>query len=212
MVAFANPLIDSVNQVINESNNLTPIDFATIAAVFLAGLIILLIFAFILGHVNMPISFYMDNRGQGAMEYLMSYGWAILVVMVVGLILWQLGVFNAGQGGPVETGFVRVNPMMPSVAYKGTNFNATFTNDAGSPIRVISVSLNETISGGSCGTVTPSSSNVLSGEVFSVSGTGCTSVPTGAVYNMMVVMTYKATTSAITATHTENGYIRGLAE
>ena len=35
-------------------------------------------------------------RGQGAMEYLMTYGWAILVVMIVGIVMWQLGIFNMG--------------------------------------------------------------------------------------------------------------------
>ena len=74
---------------------------------------------------------YLGNKGQGAMEYLMTYGWAILVVMIVGVVLWQLGVFNSGQGSPVETGFVRLSPMMPTAAYKTTTFNVTFTNNVG---------------------------------------------------------------------------------
>ena len=41
----------------------------------------------------------LKNKGQGAMEYLMTYGWAILVVMIVGVVLWQLGVFG-GVGLP----------------------------------------------------------------------------------------------------------------
>lgn len=36
----------------------------------------------------------MDKKGQGAMEYLMTYGWAILIVVVVGGIILAL----AGPG------------------------------------------------------------------------------------------------------------------
>ena len=33
-------------------------------------------------------------KGQGAMEYLMTYGWALLVIVVVGAALFALGVLN----------------------------------------------------------------------------------------------------------------------
>ncbi len=33
-------------------------------------------------------------RGQGAIEYLMTYGWALLVIVVVGAALYSAGVLN----------------------------------------------------------------------------------------------------------------------
>jgi hypothetical protein len=36
----------------------------------------------------------MKTKGQGAMDYMMTYGWAILVVLIVGIVLWQLGVIH----------------------------------------------------------------------------------------------------------------------
>ncbi len=39
-------------------------------------------------------------RSQSAMEYLMTYGWAILIIAVVLGALFQLGVFNAGTFAP----------------------------------------------------------------------------------------------------------------
>jgi len=36
------------------------------------------------------------KRAQSAMEYLMTYGWAILIIAVVLASLFSLGVFNAG--------------------------------------------------------------------------------------------------------------------
>ena len=35
-----------------------------------------------------------SRKGQGAMEYLMTYGWALLVIVVVGAALFALGVLN----------------------------------------------------------------------------------------------------------------------
>jgi hypothetical protein len=44
------------------------------------------------------------SRAQGALEYLMTHGWAILVVMVVGGVLWQWG-FLVGDSGISSVGF-----------------------------------------------------------------------------------------------------------
>jgi len=33
-------------------------------------------------------------KGQTALEYLITYGWAILVILVVLAVLWYYGVFN----------------------------------------------------------------------------------------------------------------------
>ncbi len=41
-----------------------------------------------------------ERKAQSAMEYLMTYGWAILIIAVVLGALFQLGVFNAGTFAP----------------------------------------------------------------------------------------------------------------
>lgn len=38
----------------------------------------------------------MYKRGQSALEYLMTYGWAILIIVLVGAALYFLGVFAPG--------------------------------------------------------------------------------------------------------------------
>ncbi len=35
-----------------------------------------------------------ERKGQAAMEYLMTYGWAILIVIIVVAALWAFGVFQ----------------------------------------------------------------------------------------------------------------------
>jgi len=38
-------------------------------------------------------------KGQAAMEYLMTYGWAILIVIAVIAALYAMGIFTPGKGG-----------------------------------------------------------------------------------------------------------------
>jgi len=42
----------------------------------------------------------MKLRGQSAMEFLMTYGWAILVMVIVIGVLFYVGVFNPGTAAP----------------------------------------------------------------------------------------------------------------
>ena len=51
----------------------------------------------------------MERKGQAAMEYLMTYGWAILIVIIVAAALYALGVFNpATWTGSRATGFANI--------------------------------------------------------------------------------------------------------
>ncbi len=55
---------------------------------------------------------------QSAMEYLMTYGWAILIIAVVLASLFELGVFNGSNLSPqaciAQSGFVCKNPVYTS--------------------------------------------------------------------------------------------------
>lgn len=39
----------------------------------------------------------MSRKGQSAIEYLTTYGWALLAIVIVGAVLSQMGVFNQCQ-------------------------------------------------------------------------------------------------------------------
>ncbi len=47
------------------------------------------------------------RRSQGALEYLITYGWAILIIVIIGGALFSLGVFNPSTWGANKraTGF-----------------------------------------------------------------------------------------------------------
>ena len=59
-------------------------------------------------------------RTQSAMEYLMTYGWAILIIAVVLGALFQLGVFNATNFAPrIPAGACQVERFATQVALAG---------------------------------------------------------------------------------------------
>ncbi len=96
------------------------------------------------------------KRGQAAVEYLQNYGFAILVVVIMGVALWQLGVFNIAPKVNVATGFKTIRVLEPSIKYiKKTganpddrvtnNFNFIITNTGGVYVHDLSLSV-----GGDC--------------------------------------------------------------
>jgi hypothetical protein len=100
----------------------------------------------------------MSSKAQGAMEYLLSYGWAILVVMIVGAALWQLGILSPPSSAATSSGFSTLKPFLATCkagpdAVWWTTFSkhgayCQFANAAGDKIAI--VDLNLTINNDSC--------------------------------------------------------------
>ena len=163
----------------------------------------------------------MTNKGQGAMEYLMTYGWAILVVMIVGVVLWQLGIFNPPTG-TVFKNFKVLQPLGPSVSYKssGNTFTMALSNNQGSSIKISGVLINETLTTTVCnaisvnnGTAGTFGQTVAAGSAFSVSATCALATRNRAdPYNMLVEVDYIAVIGGIMTPHTEIGEVRGQSE
>ena len=75
------------------------------------------------------------RKGQAAMEYLMTYGWAILAVVIVGGVLYYYGVFEPDlpdQGCPNAPVAVEGNAW----EYDGTQLRLIARNNAGEEITV----------------------------------------------------------------------------
>jgi hypothetical protein len=82
----------------------------------------------------------MMRKAQAAMEYLMTYGWAILIVIIVAAALYALGVFNpATWTGTRSTGFANIGQPTDWIYYSDGNFSIMLKNSLGSPITVSSV-------------------------------------------------------------------------
>ena len=166
----------------------------------------------------MGIDFEKGQKGQGAMEYLMSYGWAILIILVVGVVLWQLNVFNLGGSTLSTSGFATLRPQLAAcgLSADGT-FNCILTNTLGVKISNITGTIH-VIGRGTCN-VTSENEVVSSGSNFIVTeycppGADLSgeSASEGQPYEADVTIIYTVTLGSQTSTHSSCGTIRGALE
>ncbi len=76
------------------------------------------------------------SKGQTAMEYLMTYGWAILIVLVVGAVLYFYGFFTPGKlvGASIQ-GFTKLRPLQVDIDSAG-NIRVLLENRVGEEINL----------------------------------------------------------------------------
>ena len=75
-------------------------------------------------HLNFTVK---SKRSQSALEYMMTYGWAILIIVIVAVILYSMGIFNPSSSvTTASTGFspfvisstkVTPPPQQPTINY-----------------------------------------------------------------------------------------------
>jgi len=145
-----------------------------------------------------------NRKGQTAMEYLMTYGWAIIIVIIVGVVLWRLKVFTP-SAPKTSSGF---DTFSISTNFKiGSDGSATIlimnAERQGRTITMNSVTVSST------GTCTGGTGAKGSGETWTVTCTGVQSGAKGAPYTGVPVdISY--TVEGIT--YTESGTITGKYE
>jgi len=90
--------------------------------------------------IESPAATARQLRGQSAMEYLMTYGWAILVIITVIAVLFYIGVLNPKNLTPTSCTFPSG---MSCASYKLTasnsQLNLTIGHATGRKIRIIGV-------------------------------------------------------------------------
>jgi hypothetical protein len=156
----------------------------------------------------------MRKRGQSAIEYLMTYGWAMLVVIGLGAVLWRMGVFNIGQDNtPGARGFSQVTPVDWKCMTDGT-FSVRITNEAGVILNLSDA--NATIVDGGSGKCTGSMGGVpinvfRPAQSSTISFSGCPITATkGAYCRAELTLIYVNPASGIT--HVSFGKVWGPLE
>jgi hypothetical protein len=138
------------------------------------------------------------------MEYLMTYGWAILIVIIVGIVLWKSGIFGGG-GGNLATGFGPVTPQDWSITSTNGTSQIVWQNSAGQAVRVVSF----TFGANTCVNTTTAPSTMAPGKTYLVSY-NCTSAnacpSAGGGYAIDITVSY---TSEANVAHSNTGTIRG---
>jgi hypothetical protein len=136
----------------------------------------------------------MRNRGQTALEYLVTYGWAILGLVIIAGVLWYFGVFTPGRFAPTEqtTGFSVVLVLGHKVTASNGQLTLTLANQASETVNVTSVQA------GTGAASSPALSLAPGGQgTVSAVATGIATGSTGDAYNTNVTITYTLTRSGI---------------
>ncbi len=114
------------------------------------------------------------RKGQAATEYLMTYGWALLAIAIVGAILYYQVFSNRACGAGGATGFDMVNTVVPTGTFTLTsdtngnvNFQIQLENRMEIPVNVTEITFNgiaATLTGAPI-TLQPGEQKVVSGSV-----------------------------------------------
>ena len=158
------------------------------------------------------------RKGQGAMEYLMTYGWAILVVMIVGIVMWQLGIFNpSGTQSITMQGFGAIKPQLAGTGLSADGqFTGTFLNAGGAKIAVrkVKVTVSDPTIAGASITYTASEREAAANKHVTavVVVTSGSLGGAGDAYSATVEITYDVTIGAAQVSKKSSGIVRGPLE
>lgn len=124
----------------------------------------------------------MQKKGQAAMEFLMTYGWAILAAVIAIGVLAYFGVFSPGKSLP---DICTLNAPLGCEEHQVTESNARLIvrNGAGSAINITSLAI------GDC-TVNTTIGNVADGATVDVMLSGCTIGSAGSKYRGDITIDY----------------------
>ncbi len=152
------------------------------------------------------------KKGQAAMEFLMTYGWAILVVLAAIGALAYFGILSPSKFLPSSfTMSGGISSHGYSVSTSGVTLG--FLNNVGSQVNITNIVLNTT--GGSAVTCNAQGSphtKVLDNGGNLTSTFSCTGLTSGSKIKADVKVTYYKTQEGATFTHVATGDLTAVVE
>jgi len=152
------------------------------------------------------------KKVQGALKYLMIYGW-IIILVIAGIVLWHLGIFEGVSPGTSVTssGFAKLKPLLTSckMTTRGA-FTCLFTNGASSSITVNY--FGASINGSACSTTSLPSGSFERGDNFWINTSGCKNGIVGDAYVLDVNIGYTLSVAENNVTRNDTGKLRGPIE
>ena len=144
----------------------------------------------------------MFKRAQAAMEFLMTYGWAILVVLAAIGALAYFGVLSPGNLLPQKCEFAAGLDCTetPSASAGGQTIQFPLTNSNGYKIHLIDAEVDTTTVDGlsDCTGLTGfSSTEVANGDNFIVTLNGCQDMTSGERFSATVTVTYRSNSTGM---------------
>lgn len=147
----------------------------------------------------------MRKKGQAAMEFLMTYGWAILVVLAAVAALAYFGVLNPDRFMPEKCTFPSGFACLDSVGNTSV-ITMRVQNAAGYDVTGMTFDLDK-VTGETCTLVgdTSGTNSLGNGEGGSVTCTGVSGYTSGAKLNTDVDITFVRSDSSLS--HTSTGQL-----
>lgn len=127
--------------------------------------------------------FLKQRAGQAALEFLTTYGWAFLVILIMIGTLAYFGILSPGKILPSRCS---IGPEFECLDFQVSATDNTFKmklkNNVGEPIAVQSIILDsETSTKFSCSTIPSNPTAWKTGEILDFSWSGCNAAATGMV-------------------------------
>lgn len=124
-----------------------------------------------------------SHAGQAALEFLTTYGWAFLVILIMIGTLAYFGILSPGKILPSRCS---IGPEFECMDFQISAIDNTFKvklkNNVGDPIAVQSITLDsETSTRYSCSTVPSNPAAWKTGEILDFTWSGCNTAATGMV-------------------------------
>ena len=158
------------------------------------------------------IKFSITRSGQSALEYMMTYGWAILIIVIVAVILYSMGIFNpASSISSTITGF-SATPVSNAICTANGILRIAVGDTTGHRILIKNISAT---SNGKTEVFTPSST-VDPNPIITSGNTYIFSVPNvcpaaGTRFSASVNINYtEPTTLFSTSQYTSTGTVTGI--
>jgi len=87
-----------------------------------------------------------NKKGQTALEFLLTYGWTILMISIAAVLMWQWGLFNpGGRIRPGSSGFWGVAPYEDFRYTENGTLTIPISNGVGGEVTILEV--NATVTG-----------------------------------------------------------------
>lgn len=127
------------------------------------------------------MKFKLYHKSQAALEFLTTYGWAFLVILIMIGTLAYFGILNPGKILPNRC---NIGPEFDCIDYQisatGNTFRLRLKNNVGEPITVQSILLDsETATKFACSTAPSNLTAWKSGEIIDLAWSSCNPVATG---------------------------------
>lgn len=147
------------------------------------------------------------HKGQEALDFLMTYGWAIALVVIIAGVLFALGVFDVSNFlGSKASGFSGVAVAGWSLDSAGM-LSLKLTNEAGQSIRIDSISITVDQNSTELASGLPAISSGESSDVLNTSSSALGARASNSGYNAKVVIAYTDLSSGFQ--YTSKGTLTG---